>query len=154
MILGERASKLFRNTPYVSKHLRWGGCSLTSTNIQESAPPPRPARSAPRVHSAQRHPTVPLIYASSQSHSFPNSKCSKTAELCLLTPFFPNFPRQLPYLQLHLQAWTSGVSRFMLGYIWQQLSKLSCICSTVVVGQSVIQPQEPCRTSVQIQAYS
>ena len=81
--------------------------------------PPLP----PRFFSAQRNPTVPFINV--KSHNFPNFKCRKNAELCRLTRFCPNTntPKQLPYLQLRLQAWTVGVSRFVLGFIWQQLSK-------------------------------
>ena len=80
-----------------------------------------PLHSAPRFLSAQRHPTVNV---SPQSHNFPTSECRKTVEICRLTPFCPNPPKQLPYVQLHLQAWSLGVSRFILRLFGRrQLSK-------------------------------
>ena len=114
LILGQcfEIRLLFRN-------IFGGGGGGRSSNIHQHPrvrPPPLPAsRSAPRFLSAQRHPTVPFINVASQSHNFPNSECRKTVEICRLTPFCPNPPKQLPNLQFHLQAWTLGVSRFMLG---------------------------------------
>ena len=104
----------------------WGGCFETvskhalcfktpsgegggSSNIQqhptkrESA---RPLRSAlPQRPTASNGSVHKYFLPISQ---FPNSKCRKTVELCLLSPFCPNTntPKQLHYLQLHLQAWT------------------------------------------------
>ena len=146
LILGEGVSKLFRNTPSVSKHLRWcWGWGGRSSNIQESDPPP-----LPRSALCPSNSSVHIINVSSQSHKFPNSECQKTVHICRFSPFCPNPPKQLPYVQLHLQAWTLGDSRFILGSFGSNCRNSCiykpCISPKVVVGQSVIQPQEPCRT--------
>ena len=92
-----------------------GGGGGRSSNIHQHpricpARPPTPLR-ALRASSA----TVLFMNVSPQSHSFPTSECRNTVEICRLTSFCPKPKKQLPYLQFHLQAWTLGVSRFILG---------------------------------------
>ena len=142
---------LFRNT--------FGGGGRQFFQHPRVPPPsPRPLRSAPRFLSAQWHPTVPFINVFSHSHNFPNPECRKTVEICRLNPFCPNHPKQLRFVQLHLQAWTLGVRKCILGLFGSNCRNSypykPCVSSTVVAGQWVIQPQEPCRTGAQIQADS
>ena len=118
LIFGEGVSKLFRNTPYVSKHFRWGGQVF---HQHPRVPPHRTFQSIGRV---SKHPPQESTNNSRILRYSGPRFLSPMVEFCRLTPFCPNPPKQspLPYLQLHLQVWTLGVSGFMLGFIWQQLS--------------------------------
>ena len=147
---GGRSSNIHQH-PRVLPPFRSAPSIISNGSVHQPTP-----RSAPLCASSA---TVLFINGSSQSQNFPNSECRKTVEICRLTPFCPNTKKHLPHLQLHLQAWTLGVPRFILGLFGSNCRNSCpyykpCISSKIVIGQSVIQPQEPCRTWVQIQADS
>ena len=118
-----------------------GGQQLFQHPPTSKSPPPCPPSAPLR---AQRptasNGSVHIIHVSSQSHNFPNSECRNTLEICP-QPHQNNSPN---YVQLHLQAWTLGVSRFILGLFGRNCRNSypykPCRSSKVVVGQSVIQP--------------
>ena len=148
------ARLLFRNT--------FGGGGRSSNIHQHPrVRPPTPSpllRSAPCFLSAQRHPTVPFINVSSQTYIFPNSECRKTVEVCHFTPFCPK-PETITLLTTPPSSTDFRGLKIYFGFIWQQLSKFLAFLQALhklksCCSQSVIQPQEPCRTWVQIQADS
>ena len=114
---------MFRNTS-VSKHLRWGrgGEVFQHPPTSKNPPPPLPPlRSAfPRRPTASNGSVHKCFLLISQFYLF---YVSKRRRALSSYPVLPQPPTQLPYVQLHLQAWTLRVSRFILGLIWQQLSK-------------------------------
>ena len=153
LILGEGVSKLFRNTPSVLKHVfcfetpSLLGGRRRSSNIQESAPPPlrstlpqRPTASNGSVHKC----FLPI----SQFPLFLMSKDRRD-----LSSYFvlPQPLKPITLLTTPPPSMDFGVSRFILDLFGSNCRNSypyykPCISSKVVVGQSVIQPQEPCRT--------